>query len=130
MKQLLVLLLVCIALTGCNGGTVDRHALTNDGEAIDSLACEGRLLARDVTGSDTTRRFARVHAGELRQRASNLEDALSERPTIVGIERRVRSQARRAGRIAELLESVERAPDDVANARDVAARLQREGDCP
>ena len=126
----LLVLLACIALAGCNGGTVDRHALANDGEAIASLACEGRLLARDVAGSDTTMRFAHVHAGELRQRASNFEDALSERPTVEGIEGSVRSQARKAGRIAGLLESVERAPDDEANARNVAASLQRQGDCP
>jgi hypothetical protein len=126
----LLLLLACVAFTGCNGGTVDRHALVKDGEAIDSLACEGRLLARDVVDGDTTIRFARVHAGDLRQRASNFEDALSERPTVEGIEDDVRSQARKAGRIAELLQSVERSPDDRANAHEIAASLQREGDCP
>ena len=129
MKRL-TFVLACIACTGCNGGTVDRHALAKDGEAIDSLACEGRLLARDLADSDTTMRFARVHAGELRQRASNFEDALSERPTAGGIEGSVRSQARKAGRIARLLESLERAPDDEANAREAAASLQNEGDCP
>jgi hypothetical protein len=125
-----LLLLACVALTGCNGGTVDRHALMKDGEAIVSLACEGRLLARDVAGGNTTMHFARAHAGDLRQRASNFEDALSERPTVEGIEGDVRSQARKAGRIAELLQRVERSPEDRASAHEVAASLQREGDCP
>jgi hypothetical protein len=126
----LLLLLGCVGLIGCNGGTVDRHALVKDREAIDSLACEGRLLAHDVADGDTTTHFAAVHAGDLRQRASNCEDALSERPTVEGIEGDVRSLARKAGRIAGLLESVQRAVDDRTKAREVAARLQREGGCP
>ena len=36
------------ALAGCNGGTVDRHALTKDASTLDSIACEGALLAHDV----------------------------------------------------------------------------------
>jgi hypothetical protein len=123
-------LLACAALTSCNGGTVDRHALAEDGEAIVSLACEGRLLARDVADGNTMMHFARAHAGDLRQRASNFEDALSERPTVDGIESDVRSQARKAGRIAKLLQRVERSPDDRVSAHDVAASLQKEGDCP
>jgi hypothetical protein len=126
----LLLLLACVALSGCNGGTVDRHALVKDGEAIDSPACEGRLLAREVADGDTTTYFARVHAGILRQRASNFEDALSERPTVEGIEGDVRSLARKAGRIAGLLESVQHAANDRANAGEVGASLRREGDCP
>jgi hypothetical protein len=129
MRRLLVLA-ACLALAGCNGGTVDRHALSKDGEAIDSLACEGRLLARDVAEGDTTTAFARVQAGELQTRASNFEDALSERPTIPGIEPEVRSLARKAGRIADILERVESAPDDADTAREAEAAFQKEGECP
>ena len=28
-----------LALAGCNGGTVDRHALKNDASTLDSIAC-------------------------------------------------------------------------------------------
>jgi len=29
-----------LALAGCNGGTVDRHALKNDASTLDSIACD------------------------------------------------------------------------------------------
>jgi hypothetical protein len=124
------LLALTLALAGCNGGTVDRHALGNDGDAVDSLACEGRLLARDVAGGRSTTRFTRTHAGELLQLASNLEDALSERPTAAGIEAEVRALARRAGQIAQLLERLQRSPRDRDVARELEPRLQEAGDCP
>ena len=43
-----------LAFSGCNGGTVDRHALTNDAATLDSIACEGALLAHDVARGRTT----------------------------------------------------------------------------
>ena len=129
MRRLLSLL-GCLVLAGCNGGTVDRHALSKDGEAIDSLACEGRLLADNVAEGKTTQPFARVHAGDLRQRASNFEDALSERPAVSGVEREVRSLARKAGRVAALLERLERDPDDREAARRLEPLLAKTGECP
>jgi hypothetical protein len=121
---------VCVVLTGCNGGTVDRHALANDGDSVDSLACEGRLLARDVAHDDSTTLFTRVHAGELRQRASNFEDALTERPTSPGIESDVQALAHKAGHVAQLLERLHRNPDDGDVARQLEPLLQKAGDCP
>jgi len=126
----LALLLVCSALAGCNGGTVDRHALTKDAEAVDSLACEGRLLARDVTEGEGTSAFLRVHSGELAQRASNFADALSERPTSTVIEADVRGLARKAGRVARLLDTLGRTWHDGARAAEVERKLAAEGDCP
>jgi hypothetical protein len=120
----------CLALTGCNGGTVDRHALTKDGEAIDSLACEGRLVAHDIAVGRSTSRFAEVHSADVRQRASNFADALSERPSVVGIERDVRALARKAARLASLLEQLHRQPDDRASARRIELRLAKAGGCP
>jgi hypothetical protein len=126
----LVLVVAALALAGCNGGTVDRHALTKDREALDSLACEGRLLAHDVAQGESMSRFARIHASELQQRAANFEDALAERSTAAGIEREVRLLARKAGRIASLLERLQRLPDDRANAGEIAPRLAKAGNCP
>jgi hypothetical protein len=126
----LLVVAAALALAGCNGGTVDRHALTKDGEAIDSLACEGRLLAHEVAEGRGTSNFGRVHSGELRQRASNFEDALSERPTVAGIEREVRALARKAGRIASLLEELHAHPDGRGNARRLEPLLAKAGDCP
>jgi hypothetical protein len=128
-RRVLLVSATGLALAGCNGGTVDRHALTKDAEAVDSLACEGRLLAREIADGEGTTAFSRVHAGELRQRASNFEDALSERPTLARIEPQVRALARKAGRVASLLDKLERDPDDPAEARRLEALLARTGDC-
>ena len=57
-EGLLRLLLICVlavVVAGCNGGTVDRHALTNDAATLDSIACEGALLAGDVARRRTTK---------------------------------------------------------------------------
>jgi hypothetical protein len=123
------LAVACSALVGCNGGTVDRHALANDGDAVDSLACEGALLAQDVADGRTTRFFTRVHAGELAQRASNFADALSERPTLEPIEQDVRRLGRRAERIAGFLDELHRHPTDPDAGRRLAGELRSEGDC-
>jgi hypothetical protein len=117
------------ALVACNGGTVDRHALKQDSEAIDSLACEGALLANDVRKGATTRNFAEVHAGELAQRASNFADALSERPTLPAIERDVRAEASKAGVIAGLLDQLKEEPNRPV-AESLRERLEKQGGCP
>jgi hypothetical protein len=126
----LAILVASLGLVGCNGGTVDAHALNRDREAIESLACEGRLLARDVAQGDTTSRFAQTHAADLSERAANLEDALSSRRTVAGIEPQVRALARKSGRVASLLEQIEKKPGDTALIRRVELRLNLAGDCP
>ena len=128
MRLAAFLLLATILLAGCNGGTVDLHALSNDSASIDSLACEGALLANEVADGDSLGPFTRVHAGELGTRASNFEDALSERPTTPGIERATRREAEKAGRIAALLGQL--ATADSEDAARLKSRLEREGDCP
>ena len=129
MKRVALLVLAGV-LAGCNGGTVDRHALSKDGEAVDSLACEGRLLARDVADGDPTTQFTKVHAGELQRRASNFADALSKRKTSAGIEPDVRALARDAAQVAELLDRLQRSPDDGNRARRLEPLLQKAGECP
>ena len=116
------------ALAACNGGTVDQHALKQDSEAVDSLACEGALLANDVGKGSTTHNFVEVHAGELALRASNFADALSERPTLPAIEREVRAEARKAGAIAGLLDQVKEYPDRPV-AESLRDRLEKQGGC-
>ena len=116
------------ALAACNGGTVDRHALKQDSEAVDSLACEGALLANDVGKGSTTHNFVEVHAGELAQRASNFADALSKRPTLSAIEREVRAEARKAGAIAGLLDRVKEYPNRPV-AESLRDRLEKRGGC-
>ena len=128
MRRAALLAALVAALAACNGGTVDRHALKQDSEAVDSLACEGALLANDVGKGSTTHNFVEVHAGELAQRASNFADALSERPTLPAIEREVRAEARKAGAIAGLLDQVKKYPNRPV-AESVRDRLEKRGGC-
>jgi hypothetical protein len=58
-----------------------KHALTEDAATLDSIACEGALLAHDVARGRTTSFFAREQAEELRIQSFNVADALSRRKT-------------------------------------------------
>ena len=117
------------ALTGCNGGTVDRHALTNDAATLDSIACEGALLAHDVARGRTTTYFAREQAEELRIQASNFADALSKRPALAAIEQRVRKKAGDAAALAATLQRLHDHPSDRAVGAAVQRSLEKMGNC-
>ena len=119
-----------LALAGCNGGTVDRHALTNDASTLDSIACEGALLAHDVARGRTTTYFAREQAEELHLQSSNLADALSRRKTVPGIEQKVREKAKDAARLAAILQRLHDHPADKAVGADVELVLTKMGGCP
>ena len=115
------LALLLLPLAGCNGGTVDRHALKRDAESVASLASEGGLLANDVSKGRSTKYFVRVHAKELSRAASNLEDALAERPTSSGITADVRKLSKLAGKVSGELEQLHLHPTD----RNAAASLKQ-----
>jgi hypothetical protein len=115
------LALLVLALTGCNGGTVDRHALKRDAEKVGSLATEGALLANDVSRGASTKPFARIHAQELSGAASDLEDSLAERPTSPGITADVRKLSKLAGKVSQELEQLHLHPTD----RSAAASLEQ-----
>jgi hypothetical protein len=120
----------CLAVVaGCNGGTVDRHAPTNDAATIDSIACEGALLAHNGAAGKTTAYYARGQAEELRIQASNLADALARRPALASIEARVRAKARLAARLAAILQQLHDHPSDRDVARAVETRLAKLGGC-
>jgi len=112
--------LLLLSLAGCNGGTVDRHALKRDAEKVGSLATEGALLANDVSRGASTKSFARVHAQELSGAASDLEDSLAERPTSPGITADVRKLSKLAGKVSRQLEQLHLHPTD----RTIAASLK------
>jgi hypothetical protein len=105
MRRRVLFLSIALLLPACNGGTVDQHALDNDSASIDSLACEGALLAHQVVEGD----------------------ALSQRPTTPGIESAVRKEAEKAGRVADLLHQLE--ANDAESAAALKGRLEQEGDC-
>src|SRR4051794_34389404 len=91
-SRVIVLLVSVVIVAGCNGGTVDRHALTNDAATIDSVACEGALLAHNVAEGKTTSNYTREQAEELEIQSSNLADALAKRPVLSPIEQKVRAK--------------------------------------
>jgi predicted outer membrane protein len=117
-------------VAGCNGGTVDRHALTNDSATLDSIACEGALLAHDVARGRSTVYFAREQAEELRTQSANLADALSRRKTIPSITKKVRQKARDAAALAATLGRLHDHPSDRAVGTTVERRLKKMGNCP
>jgi hypothetical protein len=123
---------VCFAsvAAGCNGGTIDRHALTNDSATVDSMACEGALLAHDVARGRSTVYFAREQAEELRIQSSNLADALSRRKTLASIRPRVRQKAKDAAALAATLQQLHDHPSDRAVGAAVERKLRKMGRCP
>jgi hypothetical protein len=117
-------------VAGCNGGTVDPHALTKDASTVDSINCEAALLADATARHRATVFFVREQAEELHLQSSNLAHALSIRPTSPGIEQRVRAKAADARTLAARLQRLHDHPGD----RSVGARLESEfkraGRCP
>ncbi|HXK14040.1 MAG TPA: hypothetical protein VNH45_05850 [Gaiellaceae bacterium] len=123
------LFLAMLALTGCNGGTVDRHALTNDAATIDSINCEAWLLSGAVARNRVTTYYAREQAEELAIQAGNFADALAHRPTAAGLEPRVRAKAKDASKLASRLWRLHDRPTDRDGARTLAATFKQAGSC-
>ena len=128
MKRAVVVALLVVALTGCNGGTVDSHALKRDAEKVASLATEGELLANDMAKGASTKYFARVHAKELSQAASDLADALAKRPTSPGITGDVRKLSRVAAKTARDLEQLHLHPTNRTVAKSLEQPLTDDAD--
>ncbi len=122
------LALLVFVLAGCNGGTVDRHALKRDAEKVGSLATEGELLANDVSKGASTEAFARVHAKELAGAAFDLARSLAKRPTSRGIESDVRKLSKLAGKVSKELEQLHLHPTDRAVAKSLEKPLQDDAD--
>ena len=117
------LAVIVLGLTGCNGGTVDTHALKRDAEKVGSLATEGELLANDVSRGASTKSFARVHAKELSGAAADFESALAKRPTSPGITSDVRKLSKLAGKVSRELEQLHLHPTDRQVAESVKQPL-------
>jgi hypothetical protein len=120
---------VVLVLTGCNGGTVDRHALTNDAATIDSINCEAWLLSGEVARNRVTSTYTREQTDELAVQAASFADALARRPTAAGLERRVRAKAKDALMLATRLRRLHDHPADREAARLLAATFKQAGSC-
>lgn len=123
------MLLVVLALTGCNGGTVDRHSLTNDAATIDSINCEAWLLSGAVARNRVTTYYAREQAEELAIQAGNFANALARRPTAAGLEPRVRAKGKDAATLASRLWRLHDRPTDRVGASTLAATFKQAGSC-
>jgi hypothetical protein len=128
MKRL-ALAAATLALAGCNGGTVDRHALTKDASTLDSIACEGALLAHDVAHGRSTTNFAREQTEALRIQSSNLADALSRRKTVPAIHHEVRRKAKDAAQLASWLRRLHDHPAERSVGVAVERALAKMGGC-
>jgi hypothetical protein len=122
------LALLVFALAGCNGGTVDKHALKRDAEKVGSLATEGQLLANDVSKGASAEPFTSVHAHELSGAASDLADALGKRPTSPGIIGAVRKLSKLAAKVSAELEQLHRHPADRRVAKSLEQSLSDDAD--
>jgi hypothetical protein len=122
-------LAVMLVLAGCNGGTVDRHALTNDAATIDSINCEAWLLSGAVARDRVTTYFTREQAEELAIQAANFADALAHRRASAGLEPRVRAKAKDASTLASRLWRLHDRPTDRDGARALAASFKQAGSC-
>jgi hypothetical protein len=122
------LTLLAVVLAGCNGGTVDEHALKRDSQKIGSLATEGELLANDVAKGASATNFVRVHAGELSGAASDFAKSLGSRPTSPGIETDVRKLSKLAGKVSHQLEQLHLHPTDRTVARSLKQPLMADAD--
>jgi len=129
-SRVIVLVVSVLVVAGCNGGTVDRHALTNDAATIDSVACEGALLAHNVAHGKTTSDYTREQAEELKIQSSNMADALAKRPALPSIEQKVRAKAKDAAELAAVLQRLQDNPSDRDVAATVERHLTRLGGCP
>jgi hypothetical protein len=123
------ILVAAVVLAGCNGGTVDRHALTNDASTLDSINCEAWLLSGAVSRDRVTTYYAREQAEELAVQAGNFADALARRPTGAGLEQRVRAKAKDASTLSSRLWRLHDRPTDRAGARTLAAAFKQAGNC-
>lgn len=130
MRRAGALIAAAFALAGCNGGTIDRKDLQADGKTLDSIACEGALVAEGVARGRTTVYFAREQAEELWLQSSNFADAFRRRPVSPGNERATTRAADRAQKLADTLLRLHDHPSDTGVASAVEQTLKSDGSCP
>ena len=129
MVRTAALLAAALVLTGCNGGTVDRHALTNDSATIGAINCESWLLARADARGRLPKYYAREQAEELQIQAGTFANALAHRKTATGLEQRTREKAREAATLSSRLSRLHASPTDRALAAILADQFKQAGKC-
>ena len=104
--------------------------IVEDGKTLDSIACEGALVADGVARGRTTVHFAGEQAEELWIQSSNLADAFTHRRVAPGNERATKAAARKAAQLAATLKRLDAHPDDRSVGAEVERALKKAGNCP
>lgn len=114
------LALVLVAASCGGGGALSDKSLQTQAAAIQSLAAEGALVAGGAAEGRTTDVFVRVHSDDLLKEARKVQTKLASESAGGTLERKRQRAVRLAGRVADGLEQLHRAPGD----RALAARLK------
>ena len=126
MSRRAAVLLTVVLVAGCGGGgTLDEEAIQREAEAIQSFAAEGALLAGDVADGKSTVPFTRVHAGELHEQASKLEQTLSEAKAAPAVEEELAQAVAVIDDVVATLDQLERSPGDSELARGAQRKLEQ-----
>lgn len=111
---------VVVAASCGGGGALSEKSLQTQAAAIQSLAAEGALVAGGAAEGRTTDVFVRVHTDDLLKEARKAQAELASASAGGTLARKRNRAARLAGRVAEELERLHRAPGD----RALAGRLK------
>ena len=117
-----------VAAASCGGGPLSEKSLQKEAEAIRSLSGEGALLAGGVVEGRTTDVYVRVHSGYLQKEAGSIQSKLASESASGTLESRREKATRLAGRVAEDLAQLHRAPDDRTLADRLRSQLLRIAD--
>jgi hypothetical protein len=96
----LVVAFALLASACGSSGTLSASALTKESTALQSLAAEGALLARDSAAGRTTGIYTRVHSQDLYKVASKSAKSLQSAKTKPGLEPKLRKTASLASKVS------------------------------
>jgi hypothetical protein len=117
---LTLVLLVLLSAPGCGGGTLSPKAFQIQAEAIQSLASESALVAKEAAADRTTDTFVRVHSEYLRKAAQKVETELRSSHAKGDLDRKRQEAVTLAATVSEELGRLHGSPGD----RMLAARLR------
>ncbi len=129
LRAWICLVLLVLPASACGGGgTLSTKAFQTQAESLQSLAAEGALVADGSADGRTTETFVSVHTEYLRKAAKKVETKLAGAEASGELEGKRRRAVQLAGRIADDLGQLHRAPDDRALAERLASDLRDEAD--
>lgn len=113
---------VAVLASGCGGGNLSAHALSQESKSLKSLAAEGALLARSSAAGRTTHVYTRVHSEYLQKAASKSATSLQSAKTTAALEPELERLASTASKVSADLKQLGHAPKD--EQRRIARQLE------